>query len=205
MMFVGKAVRRLVGVQPIQMGVKSPGTDGLWTFVFIDMTIFLMIFVTFMGERLGHVDIYTASQASLNPLFGFANTLLLLTSSWCVVRALDAAKTGDAGKVRRELGRAWMLGFIFGLDKCVEYVFEIRRGVTPATNSFFSYYFFITVVHFAHVLAGMLFLGYCRSGARERVGSESYRTGLENVGLYWHMVDVLWIFIFPMLYLVGRR
>jgi nitric oxide reductase NorE protein len=187
------------------MSDKSPGTDGLWTFVFIDMTIFLMIFVTFMGERLGHVDIYTTSQATLNPLFGFANTLILLTSSWCMVRAVEAANSGEVTKVRRELGWAWILALVFGLDKCIEYVIEIRRGVTPATNSFYSYYFFITVAHFAHVIAGMLFIGYCRSSARDRVGSESYRTGLENVGLYWHMVDVLWIFIFPMLYLVGRR
>jgi len=186
------------------MSDKSPGTDGLWTFVFIDMMVFLMIFVTFMGERLRHVDIYTASQASLNQLFGFANTLILLTSSWFVVRAVDAAKASDAGKVRVNLGWAWLLGMVFALDKCVEYYIEIDRGVTPATNSFYSYYFFITAVHFAHVLIGMLFIGYCRGAARTRVGTPSYQTGLENVGLYWHMVDVLWIFIFPILYLVGR-
>ena len=192
-------------IYTLQMSDKSPGSDGLWTFVFIDLTIFLMIFVTFMGERLSHVDIYTASQAGLNQLFGFANTLILLTSSWFVVRAVDAVKSGDVRKVRRELGWAWILALVFSVDKCIEYVIEIRRGITPATNSFFSYYFFITIIHFAHVLAGMLFIGYCRSTARHRLKSESYRTGLENVGLYWHMVDVLWIFIFPLLYLVGRR
>lgn len=187
------------------MSDKSPGTDGLWTFVFIDMTIFLAIFVTFMGERLGHTEAYAASQASLNPLFGFANTLILLTSSWFVVRAVNSARSGDVRRIRRNLGWAWLLALVFSLDKCVEYSVELRRGITPATNSFFSYYFFITVVHFAHVLAGMLFIGYCRIGARHRAALNSYRTGLENVGLYWHMVDVLWIFIFPILYLVGRR
>ena len=184
---------------------RSPGSDGLWTFVFIDMTIFLMIFLTFMGERLSHVGLYTASQASLNPLFGFANTLILLTSSWCVVRAVDAARSGDAKKVRHNLGFACLFGLVFSLDKCIEYFVEISRGVTPATNSFYSYYFFITAVHFVHVLAGLIFMGYCRSNSRTRAGTQSYQIGLENVGLYWHMVDVLWIFIFPIIYLVGRR
>jgi heme/copper-type cytochrome/quinol oxidase subunit 3 len=60
-------------------------------------------------------------------------------------------------------------------------------------------------VHFLHVIAGMFFIGYCRSKARQRIGTVGYVIGLENVGLFWHFVDVLWIFIFPLLYMVGRR
>lgn len=168
------------------------------------MTIFLMIFITFMGDRLRHVEVYTRSQAGLNEVFGFANTLILLTSSWMVVIAVDAARAGAARRVRRYLGLAWMLGLAFSVDKCIEYYAEIARGITPAANPFYSYYFFITAAHFGHVLAGMLFIAYCRSRSRA-AGTESYQTGLENVGLYWHMVDVLWVVIFPVLYLVGRQ
>jgi nitric oxide reductase NorE protein len=74
----------------VRQSSRSPGTDGLWTFVFIDMVIFLMIFFAFMSERLGHVDLYAASQSRLNEIFGLANTLILLTSSWMVV--------GDSGR-----------------------------------------------------------------------------------------------------------
>jgi nitric oxide reductase NorE protein len=183
----------------------APGTDGLWTFVFIDMVIFLMIFLTFMSERLGHVELYAASQLHLREIFGFANTLILLTSSWMVVAAIQAARRGDDTGIRWYLGWAWLLGLAFSIDKFVEYTLTIHAGITPATNSFFSFYFFITIVHFLHVIAGMLFIGYCRSKARTRAGMASYVTGLENVGLFWHLVDVLWIFIFPLLYLVGRR
>jgi len=183
----------------------APGTDGVWTFVFIDMVIFLMIFLTFMSERLGHVELYAASQSHLKEIFGLANTLILLTSSWMVVNAIQAARRSDGTGIRWFLGWAWMLGLAFSIDKFVEYVLTIRAGITPATNSFFSFYFFITIVHFLHVIAGMLFIGYCRGKARSRAGMAGYVTGLENVGLFWHFVDVLWIFIFPLLYLVGRR
>jgi nitric oxide reductase NorE protein len=183
----------------------APGTDGLWTFVFIDMVVFLMIFLTFMSERLGHVELYASSQLHLNEIFGFANTLILLTSSWMVVAAIQAARRIDPIRIRWFLGWAWLLGLAFSIDKFLEYYLKIRAGITPATNSFFSFYYFITVVHFLHVIAGMLFIGYCRGKARRRAGTAGYITGLENVGLFWHFVDVLWIFIFPLLYLVGRR
>jgi nitric oxide reductase NorE protein len=184
---------------------RPPGTDGVWTFVFIDMIIFLMMFLSFMIERLRHVALYAASQLRLNEFFGLANTLILLTSSWMVVEAVQAARRNEVRRVRRFLSIAWILGLAFAVDKFVEYYLKIRAGVTPASNSFYSFYFFITIVHFFHVIAGMFFIAYCRGNARLRVGSGRYVTGLENVGLFWHFVDVLWIFIFPLLYLVGRR
>ncbi|MGC2032148.1 MAG: cytochrome c oxidase subunit 3 [Steroidobacteraceae bacterium] len=184
---------------------RPPGTDGLWTFVFIDMVIFLMMFFSFMSERLRHVSLYAASQLRLNEIFGLANTLILLTSSWMVVAAIQAARHQKASRVRWFLGWAWLLGLAFSVDKIAEYYLKLSAGITPATNSFFSFYFFITLVHFLHVIAGMFFIGYCRSNARLRIGTDGYVIGLENVGLFWHFVDVLWIFIFPLLYMVGRR
>lgn len=185
-------------------GHRPPGTEGLWTFVFMDMIIFLLIFITFMGERLRHVELYRASQLRLDELFGLANTLILLTSSWAVVEAIHACRRHHGAGVRRCLGWAWLLGLVFCVDKLAEYVLKIHAGITPATNSFFSFYFFITVVHFLHVIAGMVFIGYVRSRAVSATGSAHYLTGLENVGLFWHFVDILWVFIFPLLYLVGR-
>jgi nitric oxide reductase NorE protein len=185
--------------------IHSPGTEGLWTFVFIDMMIFLLIFVTFMGERLRQAVLYTASQLQLNEVFGLANTLILLTSSWMVVEATRSARRQRVEEVSRYLGLAFLLGAAFSLSKLLEYSLKLRVGITPASNPFFSFYFFITVVHFLHVLAGMVFLFHFRMRARVGVGSAKYVAGLENVGLFWHYVDVLWIFIFPLLYLVGRQ
>ena len=74
-----------------------------------------------------------------------------------VVAAIQAARRRDPVRIRWFLGWAWLLGLAFSLDKFVEYYATIRAGITPATNSFFSFYFFITIVHFLHVIAGMLF------------------------------------------------
>jgi nitric oxide reductase NorE protein len=189
----------------VAQSARAPASPGLWTFVFIDMLIFLMIFLTFMVERLAHVHLYVTSQLRLHEIVGLANTLVLLTSSWMVVEATRAARQNDAIRVRRFLGWAWLLGLMFCVSKLLEYHAKIHAGITPATNSFFSYYFFITFIHFLHVIAGMIFIAYCRNHARAGVGAAGYVTGLENVGLFWHFVDVLWIFIFPLLYLIGRR
>ncbi len=182
-----------------------PGTDGLWTFVFIDMAIFLLIFFTFMSERLRHFEVYSASQLHLNELFGLANTLILLTSSWMVVEALQAARMQLAKKVSAYLMGAFLLGALFSINKLIEYTLKFDAGITPITNPFFSFYFFITIVHFMHVIAGMIFIFYFKRNAGACVTSDKYVTGLENVGLFWHYVDVLWVFIFPLLYLVGRK
>jgi len=183
---------------------RTPGSEGIWTFIFIDMVIFQMIFLMFMGERLRRLGVFVESQRHLNDLAGLLNALILLTSSWVVVLAVRAARKGDGALSRRHLGVAWLLGLAFCINKIIEYYAKVQAGLTPASNPFYSYYYFITFIHFLHVLAGMIFIAYCRGQARARAGSEGFVTGLENVGLFWHFVDVLWICIFPLLYLVGR-
>jgi nitric oxide reductase NorE protein len=138
-------------------------------------------------------------------LFGLANTLILLTSSWMVVEAVHAARARNGKKVTTNLTLALVLGIAFAVSKVIEYHSKFTHGITPATNPFFSFYFFITVVHFLHVVAGMMFILHFRNAAKSSLDSSRYLSGLENVGLFWHYVDVLWIFIFPLLYLVGRK
>ena len=182
-----------------------PGTDGIWTFVFIDMSIFLLIFFTFMSERLRNIALYAASQQQLNVWFGVANTLILLTSSWMVVNAARSARQRIPAQVSRNLTLAFLFGVAFAVDKLIEYRLEFEAGITPVTNPFFSFYFFITIVHFLHVLAGLVFIGFYWKRANVHDWTPRYVSSLENVGLFWHYVDVLWIFIFPSLYLLGRR
>jgi len=185
----------------------TTGSEGIWTFVFIDMVIFLLIFFTFMSERMRHLGVYIASQLHLNELFGLANTLILLSSSWMVVEAIKAVRAQAPRKVVFYLWLALLLGLAFSINKLIEYQAKFASGITPVTNPFYSFYFFITLVHFLHVLAGMIFIWHYAKSAKTAMASNNARhlTGLENVGLFWHYVDVLWIFIFPLLYLVGRQ
>lgn len=191
------------GIRASEEAADPPGTEGLWTFVCIDMGIFLVIFITFLVERAGNVASYSASQLHLNPLFGLINTLVLLTSSWLVVEAVRATRQAAAKPARRYLGFALLLGAVFVINKTVEYTLKVRAGLSPATNSFFSYYFFITFGHLLHVIAGMICINYVR-GRLLLVATTQLRPGIESVGLFWHFVDVVWLYIFPLLYLVGR-
>lgn len=181
---------------------RQVGSEGLWIFVFIDMVIFTLIFFVFMSERLGSLALFEAGQAHLNAWFGLVNALVLLTSSWLVVEAVHAARAEAVPRVRRCLAGALVCGMLFVVSKVLEYRAKLLLGITPATDPFFSFYFFITFVHFLHVVAGMLFINAYRRRAARGAGGKHFVTALENVGLFWHYVDVLWIFIFPLLYLI---
>lgn len=189
----------------LALNSTMPGTEGIWTFVFIDMLVFLAIFFLFMSERMRLPAVYLASQRQLNEMIGFTNTLILLTSSWSMVEAVHASRRGDAQKVKNFLALTLGLGAVFGANKAFEYYQKFQHGITPASNSFFSLYFFITIVHFLHVIGGMIFIWHCRKDAILCTHDRRYVTQIENVGHFWHYVDVLWIFIFPLLYLVGLK
>ena len=178
------------------------GSEGLWIFVFIDMAIFALLFFVFMADRLEHFALYKTSQPHLNEIFGLVNTLVLLTSSWLVVESVHAARAMRPERVSRNLALALICGGLFCVSKFIEYHAKINAGIGPAKNSFFAFYFFITFIHFLHVVAGMLCLNSFRRRSASCLNSAAYVTGIENVGLFWHYVDVLWIFIFPLLYLI---
>lgn len=180
-----------------------PGTSGIWTFVFIDMVVFALFFLIFVSERHRLSAIFTSSQSALNPLVGLLGTLLLLASSWCVAESVHAVRKGAIAKAKRQLDLATLLGLGFVVNKLLEYGDKFSHGLNPVTNGFFTFYFLITGLHFLHVLGGLCFLGHCRLRMAAEGGSPSYRKKLENTGLFWHFVDMLWLFIFPMLYLTG--
>jgi len=133
-------------------------------------------------------------------LFG---TVLLLTSSWVVARSIHLVRSGDgrAAGVQLTIGMALGLGFV--VNKFAEYADKFAHGLTPVTNGFFTFYFLITFFHFLHVIGGLVFLGHCRMRLAGEIGSPVFRKKIENTGLFWHFVDMLWLFIFPMLYLTG--
>jgi nitric oxide reductase NorE protein len=175
-----------------------PGTSGIWTFVFVDMVVYI-------SERMRLPDIFAASQQLLVPFTGLTSALFLLTSSWCMVEAVNAARRNAERAAATYLNLALLLGALFVGNKLIEYSDKFAHGFSPVTNGFFTFYFLITGLHFIHVIGGMLFMGHCRMRLSTELGSPNFRKKMENVGLFWHFVDVLWLFIFPMLYLAGTK
>lgn len=184
---------------------RLSGTQGIWTFVFIDMLIFSAIFFVFTSERVRLPDIYAQSQALLNGWLAFVNTLVLLTSSWAMVGAVEAWRQGDAKRSRLGLLLVLLLGLLFCILKIVEYWEKYEHGISLIENSFFSIYYFITGVHLLHVAGTLLFIIAIRR--RMAAGGDAVPSvpTVENVGLFWHFVDTLWIYIFPLIYLVGLK
>lgn len=187
--------------QPGATAPDHPGTSGIWTFVFIDMVIFFLFFGVYVTERQRLADIFLRSQHQLSPLVGLVSTLALLTSSWAMAEAVRALRAKDIARTGRALNWALALGAVFIVNKLFEYGGKFGHGITPLTNGFFTFYFLITGLHLLHVTGAMIFMTHCRVRLGVEASALPYRKKLENVGLFWHFVDVLWLFIFPMLYL----
>jgi nitric oxide reductase NorE protein len=134
----------------------------------------------------------------LNLTLAGLDTLLLLTSSWLVALAVQAVSRHRPERAPRLLLGGVLTGAGFVVSKSVEYTEKLVDGTTPATNSFYGWYFLLTGVHLAHVLAGTGLLTFTWRRSRRGV---SQRVLLECVASFWHLVDLLWIVLFPLLYL----
>jgi nitric oxide reductase NorE protein len=188
---------------PIRSGqaARLPGDSGVWTFIIADMGAFALFFLIFTAGRVGSPGLYQASSQHLDIWLGLLNTLILLTSSLFMVRAVEAARAGARAGVTRNLALTILIGLGFAVSKLFEYSAKIDAGIGLTTNEFFTYYFVFTGIHFLHFAIGIGALAMMLAKARVDALDDRYRVWIESVGCYWHMVDLLWIMLFPMLYL----
>ena len=122
---------KLRAASPKGGAARPPGTDGIWTFVFIDMIVFSLFFMVYLSERLRLPDVFTASQAHLDPTFGLVNALILLTSSLFVAEAVAAARLDRPALVKTRLALALACGALFAASKLTEYSGKFAAGITP--------------------------------------------------------------------------
>ena len=130
---------------------------------------------------------------------GAINTVVLLTSSLSAVLAHSAARRGEFDRAAKMLWLTVVGGVVFLGIKAFEYTHEISAGLTPVTNTFWSFYYLLTGLHALHVVGGMVAIALVAAAAKKR--RDEYH--VENVALYWHFVDVVWIFLFPLLYIAN--
>ena len=180
---------------------RLPGDAGVWLFIAADTFMFALFFSSFMYERTKNVALFNASQQALDPAVGALNTILLLTGSWFVVMAVEAARKRLEQTLVACLGMAIACGIAFGTIKVLEYRDKIGHGITMLTNDFYMYYFALTGLHFVHLVIGVVVLTVLSTKARAGMAGD-YQRYLESGASYWHMVDLLWIMLFPLLYLV---
>jgi nitric oxide reductase NorE protein len=180
-----------------------PGEAGIWLFIFGDMMVFSLFFIVFIYSRGKNIELYNTSQAHLSQFMGVFNTFYMLTSSVFVVTAIRAARK-NMGKVTSYcfMG-AWLCGFGFVVNKYFEYGEKIRAGITlNSSGDFFMYYYMFTGIHLMHVFIGMGVLAWTARYSWSEGFEEKKIRNLESAGSFWHVVDLLWIVLFALLYLV---
>lgn len=181
---------------------KLVGDEGVWFFISADISMFALFFLLFMVERYKAAALFEQSRRLLDPALGVLNTLILLSSSWLVALAVHSARAGQREAVRRYLTLGMLVGAGFAVTKIYEYWHKISSGITLLTNDFFMFYFALTGLHFLHFAVGMGVLAVCLAKSRSDAMDEHFVVWIESSGCYWHMVDLLWIVLFPMLYLL---
>ncbi|BCP05462.1 cytochrome c oxidase subunit III [Mycobacterium paraintracellulare] len=182
---------------------RVPGEPGVWIFLFGDMVVFGVFFATFMYQRSSAPKLFDDSRHTLSIGIGLTNTLVLLTSSLFVVTAIRAIRSSRCGAAQLLLAGALICGLAFVGLKAVEYTAKVSQGHVPTQNNFYLYYFILTGLHLFHVLIGVAVLILLFFQAR-RTELSATRMGLvEGGACFWHLVDLLWIVLFPLLYLVS--
>jgi heme/copper-type cytochrome/quinol oxidase subunit 3 len=172
------------------------GRLAIWWVVASEIVIFGGLLASYIMHRLAH-DAWSVQAANTNTWIGAFNTLVLLTSSLFAVLGHKAADEGDGPKAALMLRLTALGGFVFLTVKAWEWTTEISHGYTITSNTFWSFYYTAAGLHALHVLAGAIVLLIVAAAAKKNL----HMNRVELIGIYWHFVDVVWIFLFPLLYI----
>ena len=186
---------------------------GMWLFLFTELMLFGGMFVAYAAYRGLHPDDFHKAAGELNVALGVTNTVVLLTSSLTVVLSIGAIQRGRKSLSLLFLGATMALGLVFLVIKYFEWTAKIHHGLSPGSphlmdlppgeRLFFGLYFTMTGLHGLHIIIGLTVLGVMAVLlGRGRIRQDDYAK-LENAGLYWHLVDVIWIFLLPLFYLAA--
>ena len=186
----------------VESAQPLPGDFAIWIFIFAELLVFGVLFAAYAFARNTHLDLFNASQRTLNRTYGFVNTLVLVTSGYFVARATQSIKAGLSTTCGNWLVGALGLGGVFLVLKLLEFRQDFAQGITLSTNLFYMFYLSLTFFHFMHVVMGMAILASVACKAYAGGYSAGNHTGVETGGSYWHMVDLVWIILFALVYVM---
>lgn len=187
---------------PSRTSRRLPGEEGVWVFILGDMVVFALFFGTIVYTHGQDPRVFEASRRELSQALGAINTLLLITSSLLVALGVRATREDQRERAARLLWGAVACGAGFILVKAVEYGERIHDGVSPAHNDFWMYFFVFTGLHLVHVVVGVGVLVYVIRLVRHPEPRPRDQALIESGTSYWHMVDLLWMVLFALLYLL---
>jgi len=178
------------------------GDLGVWLVILLELLTFAILFVSYAFARTREVDLFNASQATLNLHTGALNTVLLISGSACVAASVQAMRRDARSACARWLLAALACGSGFVGIKLWEYADKMAEGVDLSTNTFYMFYLSLTFFHFMHVILGMVILVALWVKTRQGAYGPADMNGIESGAAYWHMVDLVWIVLFPLVYVM---
>ncbi len=180
------------------------GKLGVWLFLASEVMLFGALFSSYILLRTGAEHWPHGVEEGLNVPLATLNTLVLIASSVTMVLAWAAVRLGNLPRFRLYMGSTFLCGLIFLVVKYFEYSHKFHTGHFPANNNFLAIYFTLTGLHGLHVVGGMVVNGYLWGPGAKLFHTQRARFAnrVEIAGLYWHFVDLVWIFLFPVLYLL---
>ncbi len=185
---------------------------GMWLFLFTELLLFGGLFLVYTIYRYLNADAFLHSSYSLNVILGTVNTVVLLTSSWTVAMAVSAMQKGNIRLSVKLIDATIFFAMVFLVIKYFEWTAKFEHGLFPGMDHynqlepggrlFFFLYYFMTGLHGLHVIVGGIILMFVLHAIQNKKTTPGKYMFLENAALYWHLVDVIWIFLFPLFYLI---
>jgi len=179
-----------------------PGDLAIWIFILAELLVFAVFFAAYAFARANNVELFNTYQLTLDTDSALINTLALITSSYFVMRAVADIRMNRSRECAQWLTAALLMGALFLVVKSAEYAHHYSEGINLRTNTFYMFYLSLTFFHFMHVIMGMVILGVITVKTRQGSYSAVEHTGVESGASYWHMVDIVWLILFPLVYIM---
>jgi len=178
-----------------------PGGILMWIIIFLELITFGMAIVSFVYFGKQNPELYHQSRLQLNTTFGAINTVFLLTSGFFMANAVHQFKENNIHKSSFYFKLTMLGGLFFIILKSIEYYHKMDAGISIDTNIFFSFYWMLTGFHVIHVIMGLVILSWTNYGMKNK-NSDTTIEDVEACGAFWHLCDLIWLLLFPVLYLI---
>lgn len=178
-----------------------PGGILLWIIIVLELFTFGIALIAMVDSGNKELEVFHDSSLKLNKTFGMVNTIFLLTSGFLMAISVSELKKGNKAKFKKLLLLTMLFGLLFLGLKSFEYYSKISEGLSIGYNTFFTYYWMLTLFHVIHVIIGLVILASVYFGIKK----EKPTTSMEDVeasAAFWHMCDLIWILLFPVIYLL---